>query len=98
MRQAWLAWVGLFCFLMPFVIQAAMISHNLNSIDPKAPDASTQEAIGSIGTVFSFQSYIGFPIQILGLCMLITWLIRASSTIADYLSQRERTAKLQGEK
>ena len=53
MKRAWLAWVGLFCFLMPFVVQVIMISHSLNSIDPKASDASMQKAIGSMGTSFS---------------------------------------------
>jgi hypothetical protein len=96
MRRAWLAWLGLFCFLMPLVVQVIMFSHSLNSINPNAPDASMQEAVGSMGMSFSFQSYVGFPIQILGLCMLATWLIRTSNQIADYLAQRGRAAKLQG--
>jgi hypothetical protein len=97
MKKAWLAWLGLFLFLMPFVVQVIMINHSLHSINPKDPDASTAAAMANIGAVFSFQQYVALPIQILGLCMLATWLVRTLSGIAEHLAQKERAAKLHGQ-
>jgi hypothetical protein len=60
---------------MPFVFQFLNIWYTLNSIDPRDTDRSMTTVIGSIGRCWDFQQFVGFPLQILGVGMLVYWFL-----------------------
>jgi hypothetical protein len=73
MSRSWLAWVGFFLLAMPFGVTVLHIGYVLNRIDLRDPDPSMSEATRQIGQMYDFQTFIGLPLQILGLGMLVLW-------------------------